>query len=212
MKHITTLITILVISLLSSPSWSETVTMDELVQRNDLYYKQFTNVPFSGGVSGKDNGRIKGGKREGPWVSYHTNGQLMLTTKYEDGERDGLLFAYHDNGQLRLTTKYEDGEKDGPEVWYWANAQLRAKGNYKDGKKDGLWFNNYKSGKLKSQGNYKDGKKDGYWFVEYESGRYKYKGTCLNGKASSFSEYDDSDIKIYYFTDDSEGDTLLCQP
>ena len=188
MKHITTLITILVISLLSSPSWSETVTMDELVQRNDLYYKQFTNVPFSGGVSGKDNGRIKGGKREGPWVSYHTNGQLMLTTKYEDGE------------------------KDGPEVWYWANAQLRAKGNYKDGKKDGLWFNNYKSGKLKSQGNYKDGKKDGYWFVEYESGRYKYKGTCLNGKASSFSEYDDSDIKIYYFTDDSEGDTLLCQP
>jgi hypothetical protein len=52
MKHITSLITILFISLLSSPSWSETVSWDDLVERNDLFYEKFTDVPFTGEVKG----------------------------------------------------------------------------------------------------------------------------------------------------------------
>ena len=37
------LITILFISLLSSPSWSETLTMDDLVEKEDLlFYKKFS--------------------------------------------------------------------------------------------------------------------------------------------------------------------------
>ena len=53
MKHITTLITVLFISLLSSPSWSETVTMDDLVRRNGLFYKKFTDVTFTEEFFGK---------------------------------------------------------------------------------------------------------------------------------------------------------------
>ena len=48
MKLIIRFLTISFITLLSSPSWSETVTMDDLVERNGIYYKNFTNVPFSG--------------------------------------------------------------------------------------------------------------------------------------------------------------------
>ena len=71
MKTLTTLITILFISLLSSPSWSETLTMDDLVERNDIYYKKFTNTPFTGTVSGKNlhedltSGIFKNGKKNG---------------------------------------------------------------------------------------------------------------------------------------------------
>ena len=37
------LITILLISLISSPSWSETLTMDDLVEKEDLlFYKKFS--------------------------------------------------------------------------------------------------------------------------------------------------------------------------
>ena len=46
MKRINTFLTILFISLLSSPSWSETI--DDLVERNGIYYKKFTDVPFTG--------------------------------------------------------------------------------------------------------------------------------------------------------------------
>ena len=55
--------------------WSETLTMDYLVERNNLYYKKFTNVPFTGEISGEKNGSFKKGKKDGEWLSYHENGQ-----------------------------------------------------------------------------------------------------------------------------------------
>jgi hypothetical protein len=52
---------------LSFPSsvLSETVDWDDLVKREGLLYKKFTNVPFTGEVEGKKQGRVKNGKREG---------------------------------------------------------------------------------------------------------------------------------------------------
>ena len=49
--------------------------MDYLVERNNLYYKKFTNVPFTGEISGEKNGSFKKGKKDGEWLSYHENGQ-----------------------------------------------------------------------------------------------------------------------------------------
>ena len=57
MKPIKTLLTILVISLLSSPSWSE--TMDDLVKREGIYYQKFTDVPFTRKVTGKEKESFK---------------------------------------------------------------------------------------------------------------------------------------------------------
>ena len=50
-----------------TPSWSETLTMDDLVERNNLYYKKFTNTPFTGKISGIESGSIKKGKKYGEW-------------------------------------------------------------------------------------------------------------------------------------------------
>ena len=62
MKKLTSIILILFLSFLSSPSWSETLTMDDLVERNDLYYKKFTNVPFTVEISGIESGGFKNGE------------------------------------------------------------------------------------------------------------------------------------------------------
>ena len=90
MKHLTTLLTILFTSLLSSPSFSETVSMDDLVERNDLYFEKFTNTPFTGEVSGMKNGNFKNGKKIGEWLFYHQNGQLGSQGSYENGKKEGL--------------------------------------------------------------------------------------------------------------------------
>ena len=45
----------------ASVVWSE--TWDDLVERNGLYYKKFTDVPFTGKVDGQYNGSIKNGKK-----------------------------------------------------------------------------------------------------------------------------------------------------
>ena len=55
MKLVKTFISLLFITLLSSPSWSEILSIDDLVERNDLNHKKCTNAPFNGQVMGKED-------------------------------------------------------------------------------------------------------------------------------------------------------------
>ena len=78
-------------------------TMDDLVQRpqwTGLYYKKFTEVPFTGKVTGKSRGSFKDGKRDGPWVGYHDNGQLWSKGTCKDGKKDGLWVSYNRDGTV----------------------------------------------------------------------------------------------------------------
>ena len=133
MKLIKTLLTILVISLLSSPSWS--VTFDDLVERNDRYYEKFTDVPFTGKVTGREQGSFKNGKRDGAWVGYHKNGQLWYEGNYKNGKSEGTWTDYHTNGQLWSKGNYKNGRLDGVWVVYSRDGQLYSKDTYKDMKK-----------------------------------------------------------------------------
>ena len=45
--------------------------MNDLVERDGLYYVKFTDVPFTGEVAGKRNGKFKNGKKEGHHEFYH---------------------------------------------------------------------------------------------------------------------------------------------
>jgi antitoxin component YwqK of YwqJK toxin-antitoxin module len=98
---LTTLVTILFVSLLSSPSLSEGISFDDLVERNGLTYKKFTDVPFTGEVGeGLVHGNFKNGKLEGPFVSYYENGQLKEKVEAKNGEPEGPWVEYYENGQL----------------------------------------------------------------------------------------------------------------
>ena len=105
-----TLITIIFLSLLSSPSWSE--TFEDLVEREGIYYKKFSDIPFSGKVTGWGNGSIKNGKKEGLWVVYWVNGQLMSKGNWKNGKREGEWVIFkRDNGQLEWKGNYKNGVK-----------------------------------------------------------------------------------------------------
>jgi len=72
MKKLT--LTILTCLILLSPNLVLSETMNDLVKREGLYYKKFTEVPFTGKIIGKSQGLIKNGEQEGAWVHYHENG------------------------------------------------------------------------------------------------------------------------------------------
>jgi antitoxin component YwqK of YwqJK toxin-antitoxin module len=135
--------------------------MEDLVITDGLHYKKFTDVPFTGGITGKVQGSFKKGNWDGPWVSYHDNGQLLGKGNYKDGKLDGPWVWYHDNGQLSGKGTWKDGKLDGPWVWYHDNGQLRSKGTYKDGKRDGPWVYYNRDGIVDENwtGTFKDGKK-----------------------------------------------------
>ena len=112
--------------------------LDDLVLRVGLYYKKFTDVPFTGEVNdGLDRGPFKNGKMEGPWVQYWRDGEVLSKCHYKDGERDGLWVEYHENGQLRWKGDLKEGERDGP--WEFFNEDgtqdSEGSGTYKNGVK-----------------------------------------------------------------------------
>ena len=156
MKLIKTLLTILFISLLSSPGWSE--TSDDLVEREGLLYKKFTDVPYTGMITGKSQGSIKNGKWDGTVVTYDENGQLLIKENYKNGKLNGNWVAYDENGQLWIKQSFKNGKKDGAWVSYFENEKLGVKGNYKNGKKDGVWVAYFSKGNAwkKLSGTFKD--------------------------------------------------------
>ena len=159
MKHILVPI-LLVVLLFPTLAFGETVDWNDLVVREGLHYKKFTEVPFTGKVTGDEQGSYKNGKREGPWV------------------------RHYDNGQLRYKGNYKDDKEDGPWVYYWnENGQLYYKGTFKDGKEDGPWVFYYYSGKLLSKGTYKNGKRHGPWVMYNDDGNVVdyFTGTFKDG-------------------------------
>ena len=77
---------------------------------------------------------------DGPYETYHDNGQLREKGTMKDGKWDGPVEWYHDNGQLFQKGTYRDGVEDGPSEGYHENGQLCRKGVYKDDEKCGAWI------------------------------------------------------------------------
>ena len=117
MRHILTSV-VFVVLLFPSLALGEEVTLDDLVKTDGLFYKKFTDVPFTGKITGSEQGKIKNGKKEGPWVVYHDNGQLSRKGDFKNGEEEGPLVVYYENGRLSFKGNYKNGEKDGPWVYY----------------------------------------------------------------------------------------------
>ena len=114
--------------------FSETVSPNDLVIRNGMFYKKFTDVPFIGDVSGKQNGTIINGKRDGFWESYYENGQLNWKGNYKDDCLDGPWEYYYDNGQLSYKGNYIGGKEDGIFEHYKENGRFHKKEKWKNGK------------------------------------------------------------------------------
>ena len=185
MKLIKTLLTILFISLLSSPSWS--VTFGDLVERDGLYYEKFTDVPFNGQVTGVEQGSFKSGKREGAWIDYWDNGQLWHKGEYKKGKKEGAWVRYHKSGQLNTNVNYKNGMKEGTLVSYHGNGQLRLKGNYKNDEREGAWVGYHDNGWGMFKGNYISGNQEGDWVGYNKDGTVNKEltGTFKNGKKIS---------------------------
>ena len=61
MKYVVILVPLL--GLTTPVHAEETVDWDDLVERDGLFYKKFTDVPFTGEVTGQKQGRLKNGEK-----------------------------------------------------------------------------------------------------------------------------------------------------
>jgi hypothetical protein len=118
----------------SQLGFNETVSPDELVVRNGIFYKKFTDTPFIGEVSGQQNGNIKNGRRDGFWESYYESGQLSWKGSYENDCLHGPWEHYYENGQLTFKGNYKAGKEDGEFEYFKEDGSFEKIETWKNGK------------------------------------------------------------------------------
>jgi hypothetical protein len=96
-----------------SPNIVLSETMKDLVKRKGLYYRPFTEVPFTGKITGRTRGSFKNGKKHGSWVFYHDNGRLSEKGTYKNGKKEGLWIWFKREGVVLgpFTVTYKDGKR-----------------------------------------------------------------------------------------------------
>jgi len=104
-------IPLILMSLVSFPSWGETI--DDIVLRDGLIYAKYSETPFSGNISGIANGQVNDGLKEGVWVFWWENGQLGAKGLFIKSREEGYWIHYLDNGSINdfLTGTYKNGVK-----------------------------------------------------------------------------------------------------
>ena len=88
-------------------------SINDLVTRDGLWYKKFSDVPFTGEVTGRVSGGFLDGKLEGYFIHYWENGQLQTKGTYKNGLKEGRWVYYASDGTLfkGLTGIYKNGKK-----------------------------------------------------------------------------------------------------
>ncbi len=118
-------------------SISKSETIDDLVEREALFYLKFTDTPFTGELEGMQQGKLSEGKKQGSWLEFWITGQLKSKGEYIDGKKTGPWLLFYTNGQLMSKGNYLEDMEDGDWLYYFRNGNINQKssGSYKDGKK-----------------------------------------------------------------------------
>ena len=176
------LLLILICLFVSFEVRSEETDFNDLIERDGLYYKKFTDVPFTGKVFQNEinertkkiteihKGEIKKGKKKGKWLSFSPEGSLTNKSFYKNGLLHGKSTNFYDEG-------------------------VYSEENYKDGKLHGKSVSINKNYKTRTEKNYKNGILKNW--VEYHDEKIQYRGEFdNNGRQKLSMDFDDN--KLYW--------------
>ncbi|HYC84913.1 MAG TPA: tetratricopeptide repeat protein [Chryseosolibacter sp.] len=155
-------------------------------------------------------GEKSGEERDGKWVYFYDNAELMAEGQYVNGKKIGIwkyytnegslksvenhdkgdITLYHRNGNKREYFFLKDGATDGPVEIYFECGALKEKLLYTAGKRNGKGELYYADGKTDMTYQYVDDKATGEFISYYPNGkiysRSLYKDDMLDGKYVSY--------------------------
>ena len=120
----------------------------------------------------KSEGTYKLGIKDGEWIEWGSNGELLVSMIYQEGKE--WTGRYYDKFYL------EGIEKKGIKIKY-PDGVIKEEGILFNEKKIGRWTFYYNNGKRKSTGLYVDGQENGKWYYWYKSGKKEKVGSYFNG-------------------------------
>ena len=141
-------------------SQDEEITIQDLFERDGLFYAPGQDSTFSGTVKGNwDNGikkleySYKDGKPDAKWSTWFLNGQPEEEIDYQSGIKNGIHKQWYKNGQQKFERTYKEGIHDGKWTEWYENGQSMVEGSFLDGKPDGMWTYWFPNGQKKEEGN-----------------------------------------------------------
>jgi len=146
-----------------------------------------------------ENGQIKSesislGELSSFKKRYDSDGTLMSERNYLGLEQNGPFKTYHENGELNITGTYKLGKLDGERKSYWNNGVLKEKNYYVSGEVVGDSFEYNRSGQLLFV---KPNGPNGPYSKYYDNGKTKEIGIRKGWKyIISESYYEDGQLKF----------------
>ena len=128
---------LILIFAIGSVSICKSETIDELVEREGLFYLKFTDIPFNGELKGIQQGIISEGRKQGQWLEFWVTGQLKSKGEYNDGKKTGSWLLFYSNGQLLGKGNYLEDKENGEWLFYFRDGTINQEksGNYEEGNK-----------------------------------------------------------------------------
>ncbi len=129
-----------------------------------------------------EEGFLRGDKKEGTWVRYHTSDDKQIPKSvqgFHNGLPNGVLIEYGNRGQLQKIAHYLNGQLHGRYATY-DYGRMKEIRHYQNGQLHGLFTKYYpKSDQIQSTTEFKNGKQHGIYRYYDEEGNitleYEYK-------------------------------------
>lgn len=123
---------------------------------------------------------------------YFDNGKTREEVYYKHGKRQGPCIFRHRNGEKECEVEFVDDLRQGIERWYTPEAVKYAEFEHRDDVADGLWVWFYPDGKKVLEEKWVSGVRSGDWVWSFPNGtvgiRGKYLEDAQDGTWSYFDE------------------------
>lgn len=173
------------------------IDLNQLVEKNGLYYEIGSDRPFSGtAINLYENNQTesiwtyKNGIKDGPHIRYLSNGTIYAKSNFKNGLNDGYYESYYDNGLLKEKRNYISGIKDGSFEYFYPNGELNYRNTFENGALNGPFEHYTESGLLDVKGIYKNGNAtfvEGY--IYYENGNLQAKEILQGPGKGTYEAY-----------------------
>jgi antitoxin component YwqK of YwqJK toxin-antitoxin module len=190
MRNLHILILLLLATSCSPPQ--ESVTYNELVMRDGLTFKKFSDAPFTGMTTGRALGEMKNGLWTGEVSFYRENGTLHRELTYEKGVRNGRFVGWCVNGNKQVEVEFNNDRKEGLYKENFCDGAPRIRATFREnlilGDSAKIYFF---SGKTEKYFPLLNGQTHGVAFAYRKDGSTRRRVTWENGQlAGECAEYD----------------------
>src|SRR5215471_15949533 len=149
----------------------------ELVQRDDHWYRKGETIPFTGRM-----------------IDFYPGGEVLARCDIGNGLPNGVSETWYTNGQMQVREHFKNGISNGLREKWYANGNKLSRAMISEGKVTGTFRSWHDNGQLAEQIEMKLGQPDGIAWAYYPSGFVKAETTVRDSQILDRKSWKDGEL------------------